>query len=372
MLRGFGHTLFYLLELGVLLSGGIALAVQPSAWLAILICVTGASVTSLFCERYARRYLRSTLGALRRVADDVGRGRPTPPLEAHPGDDFYKLASAINLVAARLEESARQQCQLHDELQRRERLAFLGELAATVAHEINNPLDGVQNCLRILRRSGDDPVRAAQMRDLMESGLSRMEMIVRRLLTLARENVIKPTPTRISEIVERALAALAPKFESARVRVEREFAAADAAPVDAQLLEQVFVNLMHNALDSMPDGGDLRIAIQREELPRAPLGAPPMSAGPPAARVLCISVRDTGAGIAPELLPHIFEPFMTTKRDGKGTGLGLAIAARIVDAHRGALTVEPNADGVGTTFLVRIPLASGVDGIRTATASATS
>ncbi|QOJ14873.1 MAG: hypothetical protein HRU75_09565 [Planctomycetia bacterium] len=344
MIRGFGHALFYLLALGVLLSGGAALAANPGAWQAILICVTGALATSLICERLARRYLRSTLGALRRVADDVGHGRPASAIEAHPGDDFYKLASAINLVAARLSEATRRQRELHDELRRRERLAFLGELAATVAHEVNNPLDGVQSCVRILRRS-EDPVRAAQMLDLIDSGLGRIAMIVRRLLTLARENVIKPTPTPVRVVLTRAITAVQAMLGAGITLQRLDSDEPDVAAVDPQLLEQVFVNLLTNAADSMPGGGALVVAQRCEQV-----GNPDRAAG-----LVHVSIRDTGHGIPPDLLPHIFEPFVTTKRDGKGTGLGLPIAARIIDAHHGALTVETHEDAPGVTFHVRIP-----------------
>lgn len=350
MLRGFGHTLFYLLELGILVSGGAALWLHPEAWRAILVCVVGASIASVLCERVARRYLRGTLGVLRRVADDLGHGRiSSTPLEAQPGDDFYKLVSAINLVAARLADASQQQRRLHDELRRRERLAFLGELAASVAHEINNPLDGVQNCLRILRRS-DDPRRERQMLELMESGLLRIEMIIRRLLTLARENVIRAAPASVAGVVERALEAVREKLASAGVRVTRDFTAQpDLAPLDPQLLEQVFVNLFLNAMDSMASGGELHISIRRADAPSPAADPEPL---------LHVAVRDSGAGVTPELLPHIFEPFVTTKRDGKGTGLGLAIAARIIDAHHGSLIAEPNEGAPGMTFHVRLPAAA--------------
>ncbi len=350
MLRGFRHTLFLALQIAVVVSGGVALLLWPEAWPAIAVCLVGALLASLICERIASRYLRRTLGQLRRVADDLGRGRQPPStITTQPGDDFYKLVNAINTVADRLAQAGREEQRLHEELRRRERLAFLGELAATVAHEVNNPLDGIQNCARILRRSSDDPARATQMLDLIDDGLVRIDLIVRRLLTLAREHVIRPVEARMRDVVEAALVASGAKLEDRGIRVRRQYETEDdRASVDPQLLEQVFVNVMLNAVDSMPGGGELSIVIRSEprglKSERSPEGWP----------AVCVEVADTGSGIAEDILPHIFEPFYTTKKGGRGTGLGLAIAARIVDAHDGAMDVASHAGG-GTVFAVRIP-----------------
>ncbi len=351
MLRGFRHTLFLLLQVGVILSGAIALALWPQSWRAVAVCLAGALLASLICERIASRYLRRTLGSLRRVADDLGRGRQPPNLPAPTGGDFHKLVSAINLVASRLAEAGREEQRLHEELRRRERLAFLGELAATVAHEVNNPLDGIQNCSRILRRSlVDDPQRAREMLDLIDSGLVRIDLIVRRLLTLAREHVIRPVQTRIRDVIEQALQATGTRFDERGIRVQRRYEMdEDYALVDPPLLQQVFVNILLNATDSMPDGGDLTIRIRCRRL--ALKSEEDSDIGCDA---VCVEISDTGTGIAPDVLPHIFEPFFTTKGRGRGTGLGLAIATRIVDAHRGSLDVE-SAEGRGTTFRILLP-----------------
>ncbi len=351
MLRGFRHTLFLLLQVGVVLSGTVALVLWPESWRAVAVCLAGALLASLVCERIASRYLRRTLGSLRRIADDLGRGRQPGNLPPPSGGDFHKLVNAINLVASRLAEASREEQRLHEELRRRERLAFLGELAATVAHEVNNPLDGIQNCSRILRRSlDDDPARARAMLDLIDSGLLRIDLIVRRLLTLAREHVIRPVQTRIRDVAEAAIAATGTRFDERGIRVHRHYDMVDDyALVDPPLLEQVFVNILLNATDSMPDGGDLTIRIRCQRL--ALKSEEDSDIGCDA---VCVEISDTGTGIAPDVLPHIFEPFFTTKGRGRGTGLGLAIATRIVDAHRGSMDVESVAGG-GTTFRILIP-----------------
>ncbi len=367
MFRRFRHKLFLLLQAGIIASGVIAIIVQPSAWRAVLITALGAVLVALICGRYARRHLHATLGRLRRLADDVGRGRHVGTLIAQPGDDMYKLTTAINVLAVRLAEASREEKRLHEELRRRERLAFLGELAATVAHEVNNPLDGVQNCARILRRSQGDPQRAGQMLDLIDSGLGRIELIVRRLLTLARDHDIRPTEEQMGDVIEGAIEVIRPKIDGRQIKLARQYETDDDATLlDRALLEQVFVNLALNAADSMLDGGTLTFRVRREaagpECADAGDGGADGSAEtrPDEAReFICVDVADTGTGISEDVLPHIFEPFFTTKPGGKGTGLGLAIASRIVDAHQGSIEVCAGESG-GTVFTVRIPvLAAG-------------
>ncbi|MCG3129128.1 MAG: Adaptive-response sensory-kinase SasA [Phycisphaerae bacterium] len=341
MLRGFRHTLFLFLQAGIAVSCLLALWLDPAAWKATLLCAAGAVLTSVACERIAGRYLTLTLGRLRRLADAIGRGDDVPPMEAHPGEDFYKLVSAINLVATRLAEATAAEKSLQEKLRRSERLAFLGELAANVAHEVNNPLDGVQNCARILRRSLREPERAEQMLTLIDSGLERIAVIVRRLLTLARQNTIRPAREDVVPVVERAAAAIAEWIGPRGVRVwvdsprETFF-----AHVDAPLLEQVFVNLLLNGADSMPEGGDIHVRVAR--------------VGEGRNASVQVDVSDRGTGIAAEVLPHIFEPFFSTKIGERGTGLGLPIAARIVDAHGGEIRPVARSDG-GTTFTVLLP-----------------
>lgn len=367
MLRGSRHKLIWSLAAGWLLSGGVALAIYPAAWGPITLVLAGTFLTVLICERFARRHLRRSLGRLRRLADALSRGQYAGTFHVPPGGDFYKLVNAINEAARRMNEARRKEARLQEELRRSERLAFLGELAASVAHEVNNPLDGIQNCARILRRSMDDPARARQMLDLIDGGLTRIETIVRRLLTLARHQVIRPEPRRLREVVDASLLLVREKLAVRHVALEREdHCDDDLVAVDPPLMEQVFVNLATNAIDSMEPGGRLRICTRcagDEEVGASERdAAAPESGG--RTTWLAVEVADTGCGIAPEALPHIFEPFFTTRAGGKGTGLGLPIAQRIVDAHHGAIRVRPR-EGGGTVFTVLLP-ACGAAQLRSA------
>jgi signal transduction histidine kinase len=380
----FRHTLLILIVAGLAATGLLAWSVWPEAWRAILACCAGAFVTAFACERVALWYLRRTVGGLRRQVDALskradaagghglayGVGAGVGPPDAHPGDDFYKLVRSIGELARRLEHSQAEEQRLEVELRRKERLAFLGELAASVAHEVNNPLDGIQNCARILRRNLGDPQRAGQMLDHIDSGAQRIELIVRRLLTLARHNSIRPVETPIAAVVASAVQQVRAKAEQAGVVLQAPPGESSArALVDPLLMEQVFANLLLNAIDSTAGpasggaaAGDPAAAGLSEKrvavTVRIESGDRKRGSGGPQ---IVVAVRDTGPGVPADIRSHIFEPFFTTKRDGRGTGLGLAIAARIVDAHRGSIELRDEAgDGVaplGACFEVRLPVA---------------
>lgn len=287
-------------------------------------------------------WLHRSISRLRKAADAIGRGELTKRVEISPGDELAKLARSFNQMANRLEESVAEERALQEQLTRSEKLAVLGELAAEVAHEVNNPLDGVQNFSRIIRRNLDDPSRVQQMLDLMDSGLYRIEMIIRRLLTVARSDTPQLAPTRLDEIIDDTVMFLEPKIARKEIEFVRDIGS-DAVTVmaDRHQMTQVMINLVLNATDSMPEGGRLTIRV------------PDKSDRPDMGRV---EVIDTGHGIPEDQRPAIFEPFFTTKQPGSGTGLGLAVVARIVRAHNGHVDVR-STPGQGTVFSVDLPLA---------------
>jgi signal transduction histidine kinase len=206
---------------------------------------------------------------------------------------------------------------------------------------VNNPLDGLQNSTRIIRRNLDHPEQVRQLLDLMDSGLYRIEMIMRRLLTMSRDEPVCPLPTRMDEIVDDALMFAQPKLTRYGIELVRDF---PDAPVfgnaDRVQMAQVLINLMINATDAMRSGGKLTI--------RCRMGNHGQS--------VLLDVIDTGTGIAPEHLPHIFEPFYSTKGKGGGTGLGLTVVRRIIEAHRGTVEVESQVNQ-GTRFRIILPAA---------------
>ncbi len=327
-----------------LCGAGVLCAVWPTSSVPLLLFLGYCLILAWCTATISNWWLHRSISRLRRAADAIGQGNLSERVEISKGDELAKLARSFNQMANRLEETVAEERMLQEQLMRSEKLAVIGELAAEVAHEVNNPLDGVQNASRLLRRNLDEPQRVRQMLDLIDTGVYRIEMIIRRLLTMTRDDAPRMGVVRLNEALEDAFVFLEPKT----ARREIEFAKKLAGPQlsvfgDRQQLTQVMANLMLNAIDSMPEGGTLTVAVEEPDLERG---------------MAVIRVTDTGCGIPEEQRTNIFQPFFTTKAPGSGTGLGLAVVARIVEAHKGTIDVH-SAPGRGTSFTVRLPLAKG-------------
>ncbi len=252
-------------------------------------------------------------------------------------------------LSEKLEETNRQLRAAEADARRAERLAALGQLSAGLAHEIRNPLGVIKGSADMLSRkvAGSEPL-VAELAGYISSEVNRLNALVVRFLDFARPSKLELRPERISEIVDRALEAAVASFPNAGVKIERQYAPnLPEVPADAQLCEQVFVNLITNAFQAMQaqEGSQektLHIVIEEE-----------ISNGEPGVAVF---VEDTGPGVPPELHEQIFNPFFTSKKDG--VGLGLSIVAKIVDDHRGTIRLEKNTPR-GARFHVFFPQASG-------------
>jgi PAS domain S-box-containing protein len=223
------------------------------------------------------------------------------------------------------------------------RLAGVGELAASIAHELNNPLGTVS--LRVegllAKTPQEDPRRKPL--EIIEGEVERMAGLVSNLLQFSRAGRDQVSTVDVCEEVAKTVDLVSHHLRKKRVRVEPEFApGVSAIHADRQQLRQVLLNLFTNAADAMPDGGRLTPRVRPGSLP----GEVP---------AVIVEVTDTGGGIPPELLSKVFDPFFTTKEEGKGTGLGLAICRRIVDQHHGKMEVESQV-GRGTTIRIALPI----------------
>jgi PAS domain S-box-containing protein len=248
------------------------------------------------------------------------------------------------------EQSARERALLEDELRQAQKLEAVGRLAGGVAHDFNNLLTVILGHADLLARLGL-PAKAAEGIDALRAAAKRAAGLTQQLLSFSRKQVIAPRVLDLGQAVARSRDMLA-RLIGEDVKLEFRLSA-DACPVrvDPNQLDQVLLNLAANARDAMPDGGSLAISTSRQEVDEA-MAATHAGLTPGAWGVL--EVSDTGQGIKADDLPHIFEPFYTTKPVGKGTGMGLATVYGLVRQHGGVVLVD-STPGAGTTFRVLLP-----------------
>ncbi|HZR80843.1 MAG TPA: ATP-binding protein [Candidatus Binatia bacterium] len=263
----------------------------------------------------------------------------TSGLESRVRQATHELAETNRELEAANEKLWRAQL----EVGRSERLAALGQMAATIAHELGTPLNSVLGYTQLLLRDGLPAEHAGKL-GVIESQVQRMIETIRSVLDRTRDRELSRTPVTIAPLVSEALALISTRLAGRALVLENEVPRElPAVPGDAAALRQVLINLLANAIDATEPPGTITV------------GAAVVTPNGRTARQLEIRVTDTGHGIPPEELRRVFEPFYTTKGPGRGTGLGLAIVDHIVRAHGGQVVIE-SAAGRGTTMRVRLPL----------------
>ena len=305
--------------------------------------------------------------ALKNGTEHLSKGELGYQIEVRSEDEVGDLATSFNGMSLqlreaneeivnwtktledRVEQKTSELKRAHDHVLHIEKMASIGKMAAVVAHEVNNPLSGILTYAKLLQKwvaSGrvqhDKQEEAMQCLELIAAESRRCGDLIKNLLSLSRSAPMNVQPTDLSTVMDRCLMLVRHQLEL--VGVEWQLNLAEDLPrvrCDPAQIEQVFLALIMNAIDAMPRGGNLWIEsrLSKDETE------------------IEIQMRDDGAGIATDILPHIFEPFMTTKESGRGVGLGLAISRGIVERHKGRIEVESEL-GKGTTFTITLPAQS--------------
>jgi two-component system NtrC family sensor kinase len=323
---------------------------QVAAFMAmagLLIC----GVSAVFIWAVVYKPIRRLIAGTHRVAD----GDLDYRLEVATADELGDLAASFNKMTAELAEvqrtletrvelKTRDLERAHTSLLRSEKMASLGKLAATVAHEVNNPLFGILTyarlCLRELEKTdGANSAKLRERLDLIERESRRCGDIIRNLLTFARQAPQQRQENNLNELMGRAVALVRHRCEMQQIELETKLSP-EIPPIscDGGQIQQVALVLLVNAIEAMGNFGRLSLA----------------TAWDPAGDQAVIRVTDTGGGIPPEILPQIFDPFFTTKDDKLRTGLGLAVAKSIVEQHGGTIGVE-STPRQGTEFTIVLP-----------------
>jgi two-component system NtrC family sensor kinase len=314
---------------------------------------------SFFITTGIIRPLKEMVAATRKIAE----GDLSLEVPISSKDEIGQLAESFNHMLVRLKQ-ARQELEdygrvlevkveersqrlrtIQAQLMQSAKLASLGRLASGVAHEINGPLNGILTLSHLLmRRLKDNPELQKEL-ELITRETTRASSVVRGLLDFARESKPQKRPCPINELILHTLSLVEGQAVFQNIRIIRNLGS--QLPIlllDANQVQQVFMNILLNAADAMPQGGSLTITSNYV----------------PGDANLQVKFTDTGCGIPEENLNQIFDPFFTTKADKKGTGLGLAVSYGIVDRHRGRIEVQSEL-GRGTTFTLHLPLEAAED-----------
>jgi len=311
----------------------------PLGLQAVAVILVGIGAALLVGQRVAK-----PIDDLVDAADRFDPAGPIEPVHPRGGRELARLGDRFNGMMLRLRAAHAEQERARRTAVSTERMAALGSLVAGVAHEVNNPLAGLKNCVHALKEGALEPRAQAEYFDLMQEGLGRIGVVVRRLLEFARSRPLSLEPVRPADLSSDASHLIKASLRRRNISLEE-----DAEPgteqmlvrADRQQIGQALLNLLLNAAYVTPDGGSIRLCIRRRE------GA-------------CgIGVEDRGPGIPPQIRERVLDPFFSTKPEGEGTGLGLSVTHSIVNAHRGTLELEfPEAGGTTATIWLEVAHAS--------------
>ncbi|MDP2157281.1 MAG: ATP-binding protein [Nitrospirota bacterium] len=254
-------------------------------------------------------------------------------------DELAVLGERFNSMIERIRQANEELKKTHEKLVQSEKLASVGILAAGVAHEINNPLGGIFNCIQMLRQNGSDPELREKYLDLVNEGLDRIENTVSKLLWMSRKAEHSPVDMNIRNSVDSVYSFLEYKMKKGKIAFRNEIPDDLRFTFDVHDFQQLLLNLFINAIHAMPDGGTLRVGGYRND------------------SSVTIEVADSGCGIEAENISRIFDPFFTTKPTGEGTGLGLWLTYEIVRNYNGEISVESESRK-GSRFVLRFPVSS--------------
>ncbi len=309
-----------------------------TTFLAIVLVGMGIAIA---VSHFLARTILKPLNGLVLASKQIAKGNLNYRVKNGTADEIGELGAAFNTMASSLKERDDQLKEYtRQQIMRSERLATLGELAAGVAHEINNPLTGVLTYVRLIQKRLDKRSDAdsdfRRYLGKVEKETDRCSTIVKNLLDFARQSDPNLKSIDVNLVINESLDLLEHKIRLQNVTVEKKLSSVPSVTADFAQLQQVFMNLIINAVEAMEHGGKLTIITKPDN----------------ESKMVVIEFIDTGIGIPKEKLTQIFDPFYTTKQ--KGTGLGLSVVFGIISRHKGEIDVKSEV-GVGTTFTIRLP-----------------
>jgi two-component system, NtrC family, sensor kinase len=315
-----------------------------TAFLSVMAAGVGVAMVASYV---ISRRMTHSLNELVHAAHEIAAGRLDTQVEVRSNDEVGDLADTFAAMVAALRRRDDQLRELtRMRVMKSERLAMIGQLAAGVAHEINNPMQGIVTYAMLMLEDlpPDDPGRESL--DKIVAQANRCTKIVRGLLDFSRAKSADRKPFDVSRVIDECLGLVGKQALFQNIEVVRRYnPGAPPAIIDPSQMQQVFMNLILNAAEAMGGHGRLTLRIEHD----------------PIDDFVTVTVSDTGHGIAPDDMEKVFTPFFTTKEAGRGTGLGLAICYGIMREHRGTIAVESTV-GEGTTFTLTLPTRADDEG----------
>ena len=301
----------------------------------------GRRLSALFPESFVELLMAARTdtpdgATLLRVALHSGPADLDRPLLVNTGIAPFQTADGVKAGWIVVIEDVTDRASLEEQLRLSEKMAAVGLLAAGVAHEVNTPLTGISSFTQMLLDKADPDDPKTQLLEKIERQTFRAAKIVNSLLILARPSDGDAAPLDVNAVINDVLLLLEHQFRGSRIQVRRDLAPMASIRGFEYKLQQVFLNVFLNARDAMPKGGWLSVSTTIS------------------ASVVTVEIADTGSGIPSEHISRIYDPFFTTKVDGRGTGLGLSVTYGIVQEHGGTLTCDSSV-GQGTRFTLTLP-----------------
>jgi len=304
-----------------------------------------------------RKWVIQPIAKLMDGIKNLAQGNLDQQIDLKNGDELSELAQAFNQMAVDLRKAQERiiregetRLELEMDLRQSEKLATIGQLASGLAHEIGTPLNIISGRAELIKKRSEDKEAMQNNLDIIVSQTERITKIIQQLLGFARKKRPERTALNIDALLETALDLLDHQIQNHRVKVMKDWR--DDLPSvigDPDQLQQVFLNLILNAIQSMPEGGTLRLSASSKIISKEGLEEG-------SRKYLEICVEDTGTGMEKEVIKNIFNPFFTTK--DTGTGLGLMVTYGIIQDHEGWIDVESEA-GKGSVFKVYLPFSQG-------------
>lgn len=330
--------------------GGAAGNISRSLKLMILYCLGSILLIELFAGLFIIRNVTTRLRKLAEGPREIEKGNLDFRIELGGQDEIAGMAHSFNSMALSLKRAEAENRELSRRVIHNAKMASMGRLAASVAHEINNPLSGVLTYTKLIsRKISEEPVTDEGKKEMLKQfeacigEIKRCGNIVKNLLQFSRDSEAIPESVDMHNIIDKSLSIINHHFEINKIEKITRFEARDPTlSGDANQLEQVLIALCMNAVEAMPKGGVLTIATRESD----------------GGAALLVSVTDTGRGIPPQIRSSIFEPFFTTKEGAHSAGMGLSVVYGIMLRHRGQIEVE-SQPGQGTTFLLTFPRQRG-------------